>query len=38
MSNPKELVDETALKALIRSGVEHNLATAKPAKARKGKA
>ena len=29
-------VDETALKALIRSGVEHNLAKVKPAKARKG--
>ena len=28
-------LNETALKALIRSGVEHNLAKAKPAKARK---
>lgn len=28
-------LDEAALKALIRSGVEHNLAKAKPAKARK---
>jgi hypothetical protein len=27
-------LNETALKALIRSGVEHNLAKAKPAKAR----
>jgi hypothetical protein len=28
-------LNETALKALIRSGVEHNLAKVKPAKARK---
>ncbi len=28
-------VNETALKALIRSGVEHNLAKVKPSKARK---
>ncbi|MCX6844928.1 MAG: DUF1801 domain-containing protein [candidate division WOR-3 bacterium] len=28
-------LDETALKALVRSGVEHNLAKVKPAKARK---
>ena len=29
-------LNETALKALIRSGVEHNLARVNPAKARKG--
>ena len=30
-----KLINETALKALIRSGVEHNLAKVKPAKAGK---
>ncbi len=31
-----DTLNETALKALIRSGVEHNLAKVKPATARKG--